>query len=136
MNGCKTETMDDLLSIMRRLRAPDGCPWDREQTHKSLKKSLMEECAELMDAIEAEDDCGMREEMGDLLMNIALQAVIAEERGAFTFRDVVHDIAEKMIRRHPRVFGGEIPEVENEKDLWEAIKKQEREEKKKRAAAH
>ena len=78
----KTETMDDLLAIMRRLRAPDGCPWDREQTHKSLKKSLMEECAELMDAIEAEDDRGMREEMGDLLMNIALQAVIAEERGA------------------------------------------------------
>ena len=127
MNGCKTETMDDLLSIMRRLRAPDGCPWDREQTHKSLKKSLMEECAELMDAIEAEDDCGMREEMGDLLMNIALQAVIAEERGAFTFRDVVHDIAEKMIRRHPHVFGSEHVDSSSEVvGLWEKVKKEEK----------
>lgn len=127
MNGCKTETMDDLLSIMRRLRAPDGCPWDREQTHKSLKKSLMEECAELMDAIEAEDDCGMREEMGDLLMNIALQAVIAEERGAFTFRDVVHDIAEKMIRRHSHVFGSEHVDSSSEVvGLWEKVKKEEK----------
>ena len=105
MNGCKTETMDDLLSIMRRLRAPDGCPWDREQTHKSLKKSLMEECAELMDAIEAEDDCGMREEMGDLLMNIA----------------------EKMIRRHPHVFGSEHVDSSSEVvGLWEKVKKEEK----------
>lgn len=127
----KTETMDDLLAIMRRLRAPDGCPWDREQTHKSLKKSLMEECAELMDAIEAEDDCGMREEMGDLLMNIALQAVIAEERGAFTFHDVVHEIAEKMIRRHPHVFGSEHVDSSSEVlGLWERVKKEEKKDRK------
>ena len=122
----KTETMDDLLAIMRRLRAPDGCPWDREQTHKSLKKSLMEECAELMDAIEAEDDCGMREEMGDLLMNIALQ-----ERGAFTFHDVVHEIAEKMIRRHPHVFGSEHVDSSSEVlGLWERVKKEEKKDRK------
>ena len=109
------------------LRDKDGCPWDREQTHKSLKKSLMEECAELMDASEAEDDCGMREEMGDLLMNIALQAVIAEERGAFTFRDVVHDIAEKMIRRHPHVFGTAAADTSEEVLVnWEALKRQEK----------
>lgn len=127
----KTETMDDLLTVMRRLRSPDGCPWDREQTHKSLKKCFMEECAELMDAIDAGDDHEMCEELGDILMNIVMQSLIAEERGSFTFRDVVRAITEKMIRRHPHVFGEES--VRNSTEvlgLWERVKKQEKQDRK------
>ena len=108
-------TFEDLKQIMKTLRAEDGCPWDRAQDHDTLKKHLVEECAEVLEAIDAHDTENLCEELGDVLF---------------------HSEIEKMIRRHPRVFGGEIPEVENEKDLWEAIKKQEREEKKKRAAAH
>ena len=96
-------TFEDLKQIMKTLRAEDGCPWDRAQDHETLKKHLVEECAEEIEA----------------------------ERGNFNVDDVVNGICEKMIRRHPRIFGGEIPEVEDEKDLWEAIKKQEREMKKK-----
>ena len=110
-------TFEDLKQIMKTLRAEDGCPWDRAQDHDTLKKHLVEECAEVLEAIDAHDTENLCEELGDVLFQVMFHS-------------------EKMIRRHPRVFGGEIPEVENEKDLWEAIKKQEREEKKKRAAAH
>ena len=114
-------TFEDLKQIMKTLRAEDGCPWDRAQDHDTLKKHLVEECAEGLE---------------DVLFQVMFHSEIEAEQGNFTVDDVVNGICEKMIRRHPRVFGGEIPEVENEKDLWEAIKKQEREEKKKRAAAH
>lgn len=119
--------MRKLEEIMKKLRSPEGCPWDREQTHKSLKKCLMEECAELMDSIDAEDDHEMCEELGDVLMNVVLHSVMAEERGAFTFGDVVDGISEKMIRRHPHVFGEES--VRNSTEvlgLWERVKKQEK----------
>jgi mazG family protein len=126
-----TETMEDLLAVMRKLRSPEGCPWDREQTHSSLKKCFMEECAELMDAIDAEDDREMCEELGDLLMNIVMQCLIAEERGCFSFRDVVHAITEKMIRRHPHVFGSESVGSSSEVlGVWERVKKQEKQERK------
>lgn len=108
-------TFEDLKGIMKTLRAEDGCPWDRAQNH------------------DTENLC---EELGDVLFQVMFHSEIEAEQGNFTVDDVVNGICEKMIRRHPRVFGGEIPEVENEKDLWEAIKKQEREEKRKRAAAH
>ena len=84
-----------LVEVMRRLRAPDGCPWDRVQTHVSLKKNLIEEAAEFLDAIDEKDDAHMKEELGDLLMQAVLHAVIAEERNAFNFEDVAHDITEK-----------------------------------------
>lgn len=118
--------MQKLVEIMKALRAPDGCPWDREQTHKSLKRCSMEECAELMDAIEDEDDAGMREELGDLLMHVVLHSVIAEERGKFTFDDVVKEISAKMIRRHPHVFGEEkVKDASEVLVLWEEVKKKE-----------
>ena len=124
-----TEKLQELVDIMKKLRAPDGCPWDKIQTHKTLKKCSMEECAELMDAIEEENDRGMCEELGDLLMHIVLHSVIAEERGKFTLDDVLQGICSKMIRRHPHVFGEE--KAENASDvvkLWESVKKQEHKE--------
>ena len=129
-------TFEDLKQIMKTLRAEDGCPWDRAQDHDTLKKHLEEECAEVLEAIDAHDTENLCEELGDVLFQVMFHSEIEAEQGNFTVDDVVNGICEKMIRRHPRVFGGEIPEVEIEKDLWEAIKKQEREEKKKRAAAH
>lgn len=120
--------IDELQKVMRRLRAPDGCPWDREQTHQSLKKCLIGEMAEYLDAVDAADDAGMREELGDLLMQIVLNAVIAEERGAFDLSDVARDVTEKMIRRHPHVFSGERAEnVSDVLQLWESVKKKEKE---------
>ena len=99
--------IDELVKVMKKLRAPDGCPWDRAQTHQSLMPFIMDECGELLDAIEAQDDANFREELGDVLMHIVLHSVMAEERGAFTFDDVVEGITAKMISRHPHVFGKE-----------------------------
>ena len=129
-------TFQDLIEITAKLRSEGGCPWDRAQTHESLKPYLTEEAGEVLQAIDSKDMENLCEELGDVLFQVMFHSEIEAERGNFTVDDVVNGICEKMIRRHPRVFGGEIPEVENEKDLWEAIKKQEREEKKKRAAAH
>lgn len=131
MNREYGKKIENLVSIMKKLRAPEGCPWDREQTHSSLKKCLMEECGELMDAIDEKNDHEMCEELGDILMNIILQANIAEERGVFTFADVTDMISEKMIRRHPHVFGEE--KVRSSADvlgLWDRIKKEEKKERK------
>lgn len=125
------EKMEKLVGIMKKLRSPEGCPWDREQTHKSLKKCLMEECAELMDAIDVENEHEMCEELGDILMNVVLHSVMAEERGSFTFADVVDGICEKMIRRHPHVFGDES--VRNSTEvlgLWDRVKKLEKSDRK------
>ena len=113
-------TFEDLKQIMKTLRAEDGCPWDRAQDHDTLKKHLVEECAEVLEAIDAHDTENLCEELGDVLFQVMFHSEIEAEQGNFTVDDVVNGICEKMIRRHPRVFGGEIPEVENEKDLWEA----------------
>ena len=119
--------MQKLLGTMRRLRAPGGCPWDREQTHDSLRPYLLEEAAEAADAISAGDLSELPGELGDVLLQVAFHSVIAEESGAFGYDDVEHSIVEKLIRRHPHVFGtvtvsgsGEV--VSN----WQAIKAQER----------
>ena len=127
---------EELVGIIAELRSDHGCPWDKAQTHESMIPCLRNECEEVVEAIEQKDPENLCEELGDVLLQVLLHAQIAKEEGLFTMDDVINGLAEKMIRRHPRIFGGEIPEVENEKDLWEAIKKQEREEKKKRAAAH
>ncbi len=119
--------IDRLNEVMKQLRSPQGCPWDREQTHRSLCDSLLGETAEYLDAVEDGSDEDMREELGDLLMQIVLNAAIAEERGAFTLQDVAADITEKMIRRHPHVFGSENVNDSGEVvKLWEQIKKQEK----------
>ena len=118
--------MEKLVEVMRRLRSPEGCPWDREQTHQTLMKNLMEETGEFLDAAADDDADGMLEELGDLLMHIALHSVIAEERGAFTFNDVARLSREKMIRRHPHVFGQEKADSSAQvESLWERVKSQE-----------
>ena len=116
-------TAEDLLEVMRVLRSPEGCPWDREQTRKSLRKCLVEETAELVDSIDDDDPAGIAEETGDVLMNLMLQSLIGEENGEFTFADAIRIIYDKMLRRHPHVFGN--ASAENSADvvkLWEKIK--------------
>ena len=97
--------IDDLRRTMVRLRAPDGCPWDREQTHASLVRCLIDEVSELIDTIDRGDDAHMREELGDVLIQIVFHAQIAAEEGKFNFDDVARDINDKLVRRHPHVFG-------------------------------
>jgi MazG family protein len=101
----RNSAIDELLKVMAKLRAPDGCPWDREQSHKSLRRHAIEEVYELIDAIEAGDDHEMAEELGDLLLQIVFHCQLARERGAFDFDKVCRLIVEKLIRRHPHVFG-------------------------------
>ncbi len=119
--------MEKLLSVMRRLRAPDGCPWDREQTHESLKPYLLEEAAEAVDAIGTEEPLEVASELGDVLLQVAFHSVIAEETDAFSYESVENAIVEKLIRRHPHVFG--TVNVADSQDVvtnWQAIKAQER----------
>ena len=122
---------EELENIIARLRAPDGCPWDREQTHSSLKAACIEEAAEVVCGINILEDTGnsdnLKEELGDLLLLIVMHAQIAEEEGLFTMDDVIQGISEKMIRRHPHVFGEETASDSGEVlDKWNAIKKQEK----------
>ena len=106
------DSFDNFRRIIKRLRAEDGCPWDREQTHGSLKAPVIEEAAEVISGINIYDETGnpenLKEELGDLLLLIVMQAQIAEEEGIFTMDDVISGITEKMIRRHPHVFGDTI----------------------------
>src|SRR5216117_605573 len=101
----KSKPIDELLGVMAKLRSPEGCPWDREQDHMTLRFHAVEEVYELMDAIEAHDDHEMLEELGDLLLQIVFHCQLAKERGAFNFEKVARMISEKLIRRHPHVFG-------------------------------
>lgn len=115
--------MDDLRRTMARLRARDGCPWDQEQTHASLVRCLIDEVSELIDTIDREDYPHMREELGDVLIQVVFHAQIAAEKGFFTFEDVARDINEKLIRRHPHVFGtGKLETSEQVIVEWEKIK--------------
>ena len=99
------EPVERLRQIVARLRAPDGCPWDQEQTHASLRTALVEETYEVRAAIDASDDVNLREELGDLLLHVVMHSQMASERGAFNFDAVATEIGDKMIRRHPHVFG-------------------------------
>ena len=101
----RARAIDELLAVMARLRAPDGCPWDREQDHRTLRHHAVEEVYELMDAIEAGDDEEMAEELGDLLLQIVFHCQMANERGAFDFDGVARRLVTKLIHRHPHVFG-------------------------------
>ena len=123
----KENSVNRLLEIVKRLRAPDGCPWDREQTHKSVRGHLVEECAELLEAIDNGDDGGMREELGDVLMHILLHCEIADEQGKFDFYVVAEDLENKLVRRHPHVFGGRRAESEDDVlGIWREVKAIER----------
>ena len=119
--------INDLLRVMARLRSPTGCPWDREQNHRSLRFHAVEEVYELMDAIEAGDDCEMQEELGDLLLQVVFHCQLARERGAFDFEQVARHITEKLIRRHPHVFGSlKVKDVDQVWANWEKIKRAEK----------
>ncbi len=119
--------IEDFREIIKILRSPEGCPWDKVQTHESIKPCLIEECYEVLEAIDNKDDDNLKEELGDVLMQVVMQSRIAEERGIFTFDDVVQGISEKMIRRHPHVFGNQNGEmVEAALVNWEKIKQEEK----------
>lgn len=121
------EWFEELVALQRRLRAPNGCPWDREQTHRTLRTYLIEEAYEVLDALESGEDLKFAEEMGDLLLQIVFHSQIAAEEGRFTISDVIREVHEKMVRRHPHVFG-----TKRAKDAaevlknWEQIKMKER----------
>src|SRR6516164_5569232 len=105
MKKTKTPAINDLLGVMAKLRSPEGCPWDREQSHHTLRRHAIEEVYELIDAIEAGDDQEMAEELGDLLLQVVFHCQLARERGVFDFESVARHITAKLIRRHPHVFG-------------------------------
>lgn len=116
-----------LLRIMSRLRGPGGCPWDREQDHMSLRWHAVEEVYELLDAIEAGDDLELEEELGDLLLQVVFHCQLAKERGAFDFEKVARHISDKLIRRHPHVFGQtRVKNVDQVWANWEKIKRAEK----------
>lgn len=128
----KKYTYEDFVEIIKTLRSENGCPWDREQTHESLRPCLMEEAAEVLAAIRILKETGnpenLQEELGDVLLQVVMHAQIAKEEGLFTMEDVVNDVATKMVRRHPHVFG--TVEVEDSDEVlqnWEEIKKKEKE---------
>lgn len=112
----KQLAINDLLKVMARLRSPTGCPWDREQSHMTLRRHAIEEVYELIDAIEAGDDHEMTEELGDLLLQVVFHCQLAGERGAFDFEKVCRALVEKLIRRHPHVFGK--TKVKNVDEVW------------------
>ena len=123
----KKSAINELLAVMSRLRGPKGCPWDREQTHRTLRFHAVEEVYELMDAIEAGDDHEMAEELGDLLLQVVFHCQLGRERGAFDFEKVAERITEKLIRRHPHVFGKvKVKDVDEVWANWEQIKRAEK----------
>src|SRR3954462_4179834 len=123
----KKNPIEELIGIMARLRSPTGCPWDREQDHMTLRFHAVEEVYELIDAIEAGDEHEMIEELGDLLLQVVFHCQLAQERGAFDFDDVARNISEKLIRRHPHVFGeGDAKTVDEVWAQWDKIKKAEK----------
>jgi uncharacterized protein YabN with tetrapyrrole methylase and pyrophosphatase domain len=123
----KPTAIDDLLKVMATLRSPKGCPWDREQDHQSLRWHAVEEVYELLDAIEARDDHELEEELGDLLLQVVFHCQLARERGAFDFDKVARRITDKLIRRHPHVFGNvKVRNVDQVWTNWEKIKRAEK----------
>lgn len=131
-----TENFEGLVAIMRRLRGPGGCPWDAEQTHESLTRYLLEETYEVIEAIETGSQEDLKEELGDLLLQPVFHAAIAEESGSFTMSDVIATICEKLVRRHPHVFGDmKIADSSAQVENWEQIKKSEKGEERRSAIA-
>lgn len=118
---------ETLVSIIARLRAPDGCPWDRKQTHASLRENLMEECYELLEALDEGDPGKICEELGDLLLQVVLQSQIARDNGEFEIEDVIKSINDKLIHRHPHIFGSDkVKDADEVAHNWEILKREER----------
>lgn len=123
----KSSAINDLLKVMAKLRSPKGCPWDREQDHKSIRWHAVEEVYEMIDAIESGDDHELEEELGDLLLQVVFHCQLANERKAFDFERVARNITEKLIRRHPHVFGDvKVKDVDQVWANWEKIKRAEK----------
>ncbi len=123
----KLNRFDDLVKIIAKLRAPDGCPWDRKQTHASLREFLLEECYEALDALDEGDAAKLCGELGDLLLQIVLHAQIASEAGEFEMGDVIKGINTKLIHRHPHIFGSvKVKDAAEVAHNWEALKQEER----------
>lgn len=119
--------VDNLLEIMKLLRSPDGCPWDREQTHQSIRRNMLEEAYEAAEAIDENDSAHLKEELGDVLLQVVFHAQMAEEAGAFTFDDVVDGICKKLIFRHPHVFGdGTAQNTDKALAAWDTQKREEK----------
>jgi len=122
--------LNDLITLVEVLRSENGCPWDREQTHQSIRKNLIEETYEVIEAIDNSDDNLLREELGDLLFQVVFHARLAEERGVFGFDDVANDVCAKMILRHPHVFGDVCADTTDKVlDNWDRIKMKSKEQK-------
>lgn len=119
---------EDFLEIMRLLRSPEGCPWDKEQTHQSIRRNFLEETYEVLDALDRDAPDAMCEELGDILMQAVFHGIIEEELGRFTMADVVDGVAQKLVYRHPHVFGGSMQADTSEQVLvnWEALKRTEK----------
>lgn len=123
----KEAAIEELLRVMAKLRSPKGCPWDREQDHMTLRRHAIEEVYELIDAIESRDDHEMAEELGDLLLQVVFHCQLARERGAFDFEKVARHLVDKLVRRHPHVFGKvKVRNVDEVWANWEQIKKAEK----------
>lgn len=122
------KVFDEFVQTIASLRGENGCPWDRKQTHESLKECLTEEAGEVIEAIDKKDDENLCEELGDVLLQVVMHAQIAAEENRFTIEDVIRGVNEKMIRRHPHVFGdAKVDSVEEGLELWAQIKQQEKE---------
>lgn len=127
----KYKNLEELIAVIAKLRAPDGCPWDREQTHSSLRPNMLEEAYEAVDAIDDNDMAHLREELGDVFLQVVLHSQIASENGDFTIEDVAKELKEKLIHRHPHVFGSaKIGTAEDVKDAWDKLKAEEKTERK------
>lgn len=121
------KNLEELIEIVRILRSENGCQWDREQTHQTLKPNMLEEAYEAVDAIDNNDMKHLKEELGDVLLQVVLHSQIADESGSFNVDDVAHEIKEKLIRRHPHVFGNvKVGSTEEILDNWDQIKKEEK----------
>jgi tetrapyrrole methylase family protein / MazG family protein len=124
--GDDIERVAALVDVVRRLRSPEGCPWDREQTHATLRATMLEEAYEVLEAIDEQSMPKLREELGDVLLQVLMQSAIAEEAGAFTLGDVADAVREKLVRRHPHVFGSIVVSGADEVVRnWEALKAEE-----------
>lgn len=123
----KYKNLEELIEVVRKLRAPDGCPWDREQTHRSLRPNMLEEAYEAVDAIDDNDMTHLKEELGDVLLQVLLHSQIASEEGAFDIDDVANELKTKLIHRHPHVFGNaKINTADEVKAEWDKLKAEEK----------
>ena len=127
----KYKNLEELIDVVAKLRAPDGCPWDREQTHTSLRPNMLEEAYEAVDAIDENDMAHLREELGDVLLQVLLHSQIASESNEFTLDDVAKELKEKLIHRHPHVFGtAKINNADDVLKTWDKLKSEEKIERK------